>query len=216
LILYHYLNIFVKDQFGVSMIKYVFYSLIMIIIISSCSEQVEETQPKYEELIFNVDTTLLGKKVLVKSAGIVFSTPKGYDQMDPEMFQNLKQSMLNIEGFRHFPMLAAISESQQGIMLFLKLFPEDTTIDHITFQQVEKVLQPKDTSIKVKKHFFTKDSINILQFIVDTGKLLDFKLFFHDKDSNLYEIDYIFINKEEYRKDLKAVESSIGSLKINL
>jgi hypothetical protein len=186
----------------------------VLIIIGSCSEQ-DQPQQGNEELIFNVDSTLLGKRVSVKSAGIEFYAPRDFEQMDTEMFQNLKQSMLSLEGFNHFPLLAAVNRSQKGIFLFLKLFPEDSLIKHITFDNVAKVLQPKDTSVKVNKHIFTKDSIDILQYIVDAGNILDLKLFFHDKDSNLYEIDYIFITKEEYKNYSRAIESSIGSLKIH-
>jgi hypothetical protein len=193
--------------------RYIFLAIFIVFALFSCSEK-EEVQV-YEELLFNVDTSLLGKKVSIRSAGLEFFAPKGYEQMDDQLFQNLKQSLLNVEGFRHFPMLAAINESQRGILLFLKLFPQDSTTQHITFDHVENVLQPKDTNVKVNKHFFRKDSIDILQYIVDTGQILDFKLFFHDKDSNLYEIDYIFLTKDEYRENSRAIESSIGSLKFH-
>jgi hypothetical protein len=196
------------------MIRFCSLMLLVFIIIVSCSEQ-DLPEQEYEELIFNVDSTLLGKKVSVNSAGIEFYAPRGFEQMDPEIFQNLKRSMLNLKGFNHFPMLAAVNGSQKGIFLFLKLFPEDSLIKHIAFDKIEKVLQPKDTSVKVNKIIFKKDSIDFLQYIVDVGNILDLKLFFHDKDSNLYEIDYIFITKDEYRNYSRAIESSIGSLKIH-
>jgi len=196
------------------MLRNILYVTFFAIILSSCSEK-QAPPPLYEELIFNVDTALLGKKVYVKSAGIEFYAPRAYEQMDSQMFQNLKQSLLNIEGFRHFPMLAAINDDQMGIFLFLKLFPLDSTVQHITFSQVETVLQPKDTSVQVNKNFFRKDSIDILQYVIDTGQIFDLKLFFHDKDSNLYELDYIFLSKDKYKNNSRAIESSIGSLKIH-
>ncbi len=195
------------------MIRNILITISIILMLCSCSGKKDE--PVYEKIIFNVDTTLLGKRITIKSAGLEFYSPKGYVQMDDQMFQNLKTSLLNLEGFKHFPMLAAVSESQTGILLFIKLFPEDSTLVHLPFSYVEKVLQPKDTNVTLNKATFTKDSIDILQYLVDTDETVNFKLFFHDKDSNLYELDYIFVSKEDYKKNIRAIESSIGSLKIN-
>lgn len=195
------------------MLKFFQYFCASLLMLTACNDSKEE--PVYQEMSFRVDTTLLGKRVTVRSQGIEFYSPKDFQRMDDNIFKDLRKTMLSLEGFRHFPLLAAMSKDQKGILLFLKLFPEDTSISHLTFKHVENVLKPMDSTVSVKKAYYTKDSINILQYLVDTGKSIDFKLFFHDKDSNLYELDYMYIDRNEYAKNIRAIESSIGSLKIN-
>ena len=189
------------------------YSLLTLFLLSTCSERNE--QPAYEEMIFNVDSNLLGKKVRINSAGIEFHFPKGFEQVDSQMFEQLRQSLLKLKGFKHSPLLATINSDQTAILLFLRIFPKDSSIKKLTFAHVEEILQPNDTSTTINIAKFTKDSIKILQYLVDTGNSIDFKLFFHDKDTNLYELDYLFLSRDEYAKNIKAIESSIGSLRIH-
>jgi hypothetical protein len=60
---------------------------------------------------------------------------------------------------------------------------------------------------------FLKDNILFTQYLIQDENRINFKLLFFNPKDQLIQFDYI-LQKDSYVLELKAIESSIGSIKL--
>lgn len=188
-------------------------SILLLCLISfSCNSNDESG--KLNRLNFEIDSTKLAAEVKLNNYKLSFHPPVNLVHSD-EFFNKL---------------VSGIAKNDPN-MNELVTKPIDAFVDNdfnvLVVSGIESGL--KDTAIAglskitalVKKQFkpenakyaeFLKDDIKIGQFLIQDSINVIFKLLLENPDKKVLQFDYI-IPQKNYKNEIKAIESSIGSIK---
>ena len=165
-------------------------------------------------LSFDVDTELLGNELVLEELGLTVSPPKNCKPLQPQVYKEflsrLSEKMNPVDSLLIEP--KALFFDQQNNILF-SVSKINFTDSISTVGDYEKELMKKFSTLDAKKVIFEYKNFTIHQLRVISNDSILFKLIVLQKE-NFIQLDYI-IPKQGYHNYLKAIESSIGSLKSN-
>lgn len=178
----------------------------------ACDKKTESNNSNPEEIHFVVNKTLLGNKINYDNL-FEFYIPKLLTKQvsDSDKFQEQLNSFLN--------------DSIKVSLLYV--FTDSTEENHLSVSRIilnyeipgnpvdyySKLIGNTDLFNSGSKAKFLKDGLLISQFITNHNNHIIIKILFQPKENYLIQFDYIF-NEENYRQEVRSIESSIGSIKI--
>ena len=184
-----------------------------LVIIFLFSKQVSLEDETYPTLSFHVDETLLDTSVSDPNLNIKMSPPKGWlhinsvslAQINAELNAQLRQ------GQEHVSLQWIFWQESLGAACCVSS-DDKASLDGFV-NSWASILKGMYPSAKVLRTAFLKDGLLIYQFMIDTREIVHIKLIFKSDENPVCAVDYL-IPKNVYMKELRAIESSIGSIQI--
>jgi len=189
-------------------------SLIIVIIsfLLSCSKQDKASPPQVTELTFEVDSTKLELASVDQNLGIQFNAPKGWTPITQSLFVKFSKqdSTIFLKG-THFminPSSIFLNKDDKSLLYISQIqgIGDSTSVD-----KYKDLIQRNFSPTKVGDFF--KENILFTQYLIQDEIRINFKLLFFNSNKQLIQFDYI-APKNAYVLELKAIESSIGSIKL--
>ena len=175
-----------------------------------CSKQNKTSSPEVTELAFEVDSTRLELTRHDQYLGIQFNSPKGWTLTPKTLFEafSKQESSTFLEGsdFKISPISIFLNQEKKSILYISQMhgFQDSTSVDKYK-DLIQRIFSPN------KVGDFFKDNILFTQYLIQDENRVNFKLLFFNSKNQLIQFDYIVPNNF-YISELKAIESSIGSI----
>jgi len=161
------------------------------------------------EIKFNIDQTLLSKSSYIDS-NFFISFPNNITSLDIELFNQYK-SVIESDSTSYFSLkLIKALTSEDNLSCFITKVDYDGNIINSLDSSYFNALKNNFSTKNLVLWKFIYNSLDIIQYIITTPEIVRIKLFIINLN-DYYQIDYI-IPYSLYEKNLKSIESSIGSL----
>lgn len=186
------------------------FLIVALAVLFCCSKREDESQPRTDELMFEVDSTKIEPLTRFEEWGIAVHAPSEWNFVEEKLLSELDQKVMardvSDSAFLCLPVAIFLQRDNQSV-LFISNVPGVTdSTSLITYQHlIQEKLAPR------KSGFFLKDQIAFSQFLIQDAQHVNFKLLFQNPKHQLIQFDYI-IPITSYISELKAVEASIGSI----
>ena len=190
---------------------------ITIIGFSGCDPSNTKQQP-YETLSFNVDETQLEPVVTDTVLKIAIAAPKNWKQIDDSMLAqvvNKLEPQLTPQDLQIVPRWIFLNEDSRAICIVSKLNGVETAPDDTLLETLTTAYRNQFPNAKVQQTIFMKDAFRIHQLMVIAADFVLIKLICDAPETLVFEVDY-HVPRDVYQTELRAIESSIGSIQSNL
>ena len=169
----------------------------------------------YETLVFNVDETRLESAVTDTTLRIKMAAPKNWKKVDDSM---LAQAINKLEaqltqGLQMVPRWIFLNEGSRAMCIVSNLKGVDIAPDETLLKTLETAYQDKFPNATVQRAIFMKDAFRIHQLMVIAADFVLIKLICDAPESLVFEVDY-HVPRDVYKTELRAIESSIGSINL--
>ena len=136
--------------------------------------------------------------------------PTNIKSLDIELYNKYKL-VIESDSISYFPLqLIKAFTSEDNLSCFITKINYDGNLLHSLDSSYFNALQYNFSTKNVVLGEFNYNGFDVIQYIITTPEIVRIKLFIINL-SNYYQIDYI-IPYYLYRKNIKFIESSIGSL----
>ena len=191
--------------------------LLFSIVISSfigCDSPNPQKQP-YETLVFNVDETLLEPIVTDTELKIKIAAPKNWKEIDDAMLTQVisKLDTQRIQGIQMVPRWIFVNGSSRAMCVVSKLNGVGIAPDEALLKTLTTAYQNQFPKATVQQAVFIKDAFRIHQLMVIATDFVRIKLICDAPETLVFQVDY-HIPKDVYQTELRAIESSIGSINL--
>ena len=196
------------------MIKHITRFVILIGALSwliACNQP--QTSSGLTEMQFDVDSALLADSLVVDSIlGLSFYTPKHWVKSEIGILSLPEETL---QGQHLVPEHYYMHPTDSSTMLVATL--KNLSNEQIAMMRVDfyKIFNSQGIWNDVQHASFSFNDLNADQFLMHNDKIINFKLLVSAKSAapngKRFSIDYI-IPRSHYEKNIKSVESSIGSL----
>ncbi len=183
-----------------------------------CSGQGDGNKPSDDELYFNIDKNLLGEAEQLDEYRFSLNPPKNWLSVNEELFAalvketaNSADNELNIE---YKPLKMFFDENFGSLLSVIHVKAGNDTLSGKAFEQAYiAMLDQNFPSGNPQKGSFTKNNKRFTQYLIQDDKRVAFKLIFLDQSGQVIQLDYN-VDANRYIHELKAIESSIGSVSL--
>lgn len=167
----------------------------------------------YETLEFNVDETQLEPVIKDTELNITIAAPKNWKKIDDSMFAQVitRLDIQLTEDIKLVPRWIFLNESSRAMSVVSKLEGVEIAPDETLLSNIITAYRSQFPNATVKPAMFMKDALRIHQVMVIGSDFVLIKLICDAPETSVFEVDY-HISKDVYRTELKAIESSIGSI----
>lgn len=194
-------------------LKVIITFITLIFFTGACDKKTESVKANPEEIHFTVNETLLGNKIIHDENLFEFYVPilltvqendfsKIEQQLNSVLHDGIELSLLNVW---------TDSVKENSLSVSRIILNDKILIDPIDYYS--EVIGNTDLFKSASKAKFLKDGLLISQFITNHNQHIIIKIIFQPKENYLIQFDYIF-NEENYKQEVRSIESSIGSIKI--
>jgi hypothetical protein len=178
----------------------------------SCGGNGEEKKPN--RLSFNIDSALIAPEADIEGYKVSFNPPAGLARSE-EFLKKLNSGVeiSNREQKEIFtrPVDVFVDSSFNIVVVSaVESAVKDSAAGGLA--KVTGAIKKQFSAEKMKFAEFLKDDIRISQFLIQDSVNVIFKLLLENPDKKIMQFDYI-IPQRNYRNEIKAIESSIGSIK---
>ena len=190
---------------------------ITIIGFSGCDPSNTKQQP-YETLSFNVDETQLEPVVTDTVLKIAIAAPKNWKQIDDSMLAqvvNKLEPQLTPQNLQIVPRWIFLNEGSRAMCVVSELNGVETAPDDTLLETLTTAYRNQFPNAKVQQTIFMKDAFRIHQLMVIAADFVLIKLICDAPETLVFEVDYR-VPRDVYQTELRAIESSIGSIQSNL
>ena len=169
----------------------------------------------YETLAFNVDKTLLEPVITDTTLKMTIAAPKAWEKTDDTMLtQVIDQVSPHItQGLQMVPRWVFLNEQSRAICIVSRLEGIEITPNDTLLQSLETAYLDKFPKATVQRTAFLKDALRIHQLMVGAPDFVLIKLICDAPESLIFEVDYV-VPRNVYETELRAIESSIGSINL--
>lgn len=193
-----------------SFIIIAFITLITLLLF--CSKPDKTSSQEVAELVFEVDSTRLELTSHDRYLSIQFNSPKGWTLIPKRLFEafSKQDSSIFLQGadFKITPISIFLNQESKSLLYISQIHGIQ---DSASVDKYKALIQRTFSPTKVGD--FLKDNILFTQYLIQNENHVNFKLLFFNSKNQLVQFDYI-IPKDFYVSELKAIESSIGSIKL--
>lgn len=193
------------------------FSLI-IFSLPGCQNQ-KEPETGLRQIQFNVDSNLLSQEVIDSSSKFLFMPPKEWKLINKKLFKDvLDKNNLQLkqeEKILIAPLYIFMDDSMNCLLNIsrIQLKEENKSQTKSTIAIYEEELLRKFGKEKLKRAEYLKGNLAITQYLINENNEVNFKIIFFDENKNLVQFDYV-TSLDVYPKEIKAIESSIGSIQL--
>ena len=170
----------------------------------------------HETLVFNVDETRLEPAVTDTVLKITIAAPKNWKKIDDSMFAqvvNKLESQLTPQDLQMVPRWIFLNEDSRAMCVVSKLDGVETAPDETLLENLTTAYRNQFPNATVRQAIFMKDAFRIHQLMVIATDFVRIKLICDAPETLIFEVDY-HIPRDVYQTELKAIESSIGSINL--
>lgn len=183
--------------------------IILLFSIISCSSN-NNINNGFEEVILNVDSNLLSKTPTTIDNIFQITYPLDFNKIDDNNFKKIKMAIESeTTSFFRLSPLVIYKSSNGNTSILSKIISEENVFNKIDTTYHNLLAENfRTNNINIGK--IKINGINAIQYLINTKDTVIIKLILNVNNS-YYQIDYI-IPLEIYEKELKKIESSIGSI----
>jgi hypothetical protein len=179
-----------------------------------CDSPNTKKQP-YKTLVFNVDKTQLEPVITDTVLKIKIAAPRNWKMIDNSMFAqvvNKLDSQLTGD-IKLVPRWIFLNEGSRAMCVVSKLDSVDIALNETLLKMLTTAYRERFPNAKVEQTIFMKDTFRIHQLMVVAADFVLIKLICDAPETHVFEVDY-HIPRDVYQIELKAIESSIGSINL--
>ena len=200
-----------KNRLG--FLQFLLFSIIISCFVGCDSPHVKK-QP-YETLVFKVDENRLEPMVTDPTLRIEMAPPKNWKKIDDSM---LTQVISNsdtqlIQGLQIVPRWIFLNEGSQAICVVSKLDGVEIAPDETLLKTLTTAYRDRFPNASVQQAIFIKDAFRVHQLMVIAADFVLIKLICDAPETLIFEVDYR-VPRDVYQTELRAIESSIGSINL--
>ena len=190
------------------------FKILLIILISivllNCTK--DKTKEKPETLTFNVDSLLIGEQYTNTEIGISFYPPKEWNQISSDLMVSIEQSLQEMEDSSAVDIILqnVFLNQKNSCICFLSTFQKTMPAAQIRDAYLTE-LYAGDIQGSVTEGSYLHNGFNIRQLIHVQDDQVTIKLICISDDEHIFLLDYI-VPSQFYRQNIRAIESSIGTL----
>ena len=179
-----------------------------------CDSPNPQKQP-YETLIFKVDETQLEPTVTDTMLRIKIAAPKNWKEIDDAMLVQVTNKLDTqlIQGIQMVPRWIFLNESSRAMCVVSELNGVEIAPDEALLKTLETAYRSQFPKATVQQTIFMKNAFRIHQLMVIAADFVLIKLICDAPETLVFEVDY-HIPKDVYQTELRAIESSIGSINL--
>ena len=182
-----------------------------------CSRESTEGRGQLQEMVFEVDSTLIGDRMVLSEDSIVFHPPAGWEWAGREVMAAVQERTRTADdesgAFEVEPIFLFTDGSSMSILSVSRIhMRQDSLSDESFLNEYRSFVGELPASSRVQEDAFLKEGCRIRQFLIQDEARIVFKLLFKNHRGNWFQFDYI-VFREEYPEEVEAIESSIGSIK---
>ena len=179
-----------------------------------CDPPNVKKQP-YETLVFNVDETRLEAEVTDTTLRIKIAAPKHWKKIDDSMHQQVVNTLDTepIQGLEIVPRWVFLNESSGAMCVVSKLNSVEITPDETLLETLTTAYQNQFPNATVQQAIFMKDVFRIHQLMVIAADFVRIKLICDAPETLVFAVNY-HVPRDVYESELRAIESSIGSINL--
>jgi len=187
------------------------FCLITLLLFSACGQRAEDPSG-VPVMAFEVNEALLGEAVRLDAHGLVFSPPRGWKGASADLLEEINTTVFEKEASVRQESIKVFYDADAGSFLSVTLVQVDGggSFEEQT-EQFANLLSSQQTSVSYRKAAFNKDGLHLVQFMGQSQGMINFKLLLASGGGDLLQFDYV-VPMAHYPEQVKAVESSIGSL----
>jgi hypothetical protein len=179
--------------------------LSMLFIISCNADDYEQ---KDETMQFYVDTSLLSTSIYLEDSNISLRPPLGWDAISDIEFEQLSKSIQNGDNIFDIRLNRVFKSVDGALMIISQVQSKLYNFGYVPPDYVD-LLSEQFNIENIPTLKFPINKIPIIQYLINTDDFVIIRFFIGSNIS--YQIDYI-IPRNIYEKELKKIESSIGSI----
>lgn len=186
--------------------------ILFLFFLIACEERTDSGNSSLDEVLFTVDRNLLGNKIINETNSIEFYVPKLLTQSENN-FKSIEDQLnayLTEEIDFTLQYVWTDSMKENSLLVSKIILPAELINDPI--ENYSELLRNTGLYHKAAHTKFLKDGMVISQFITNHNNYVIIKIIFQPRETKLIQFDYIF-NKENYKQEVRSIESSIGSIK---
>ncbi len=190
-----------------------FVILLFIIIFAGCVK--EQAKTKYTEIAFNVDTSLLTEEYICPDHVITFNPPKGWEIISLDLLDSIKSNIIASEDSSEFKvvLINVFINTEKTFTCFLSTFESELMADDLRENYLDG-FRMINQNISLNEGSFAHNELDFHQTIFVKDNYVTIKLITTINNKDVFMIDYI-IPFKYYEEELRAIESSIGTIKMN-
>ena len=184
--------------------------LTLLLVFVGCKSS--KTEDKHPSLEFQIDPALLEPKIQDKELGIEISPPAGWEKSDSTFsnsgtLKELRAIEMLVGNPKHF-----FQHNQTNSLCILSKFATNSVKNtENLILKAKSGLEKQFPSAKISTATFLKDKILVYQIMLLSPEYVILKLVCELDKLKAFEVVYI-LPKNAYTDQLRAIESSIGSI----
>ena len=184
----------------------------MIIGFVGCDSPNAKKQP-YETLVFKVDENRLEPMITDTTLRIKMAAPKNWKKIDSSMLAQVinKLDPHLMQDLQIVPRWIFLNEDSQAICVVSKLDGVEIVPDKTLLETLTTAYRNQFPNATVQQTIFMKDAFRIHQLMVIAADFVLIKLICDAPETLVFEVDYR-VSRDVYQTELRAIESSIGSI----
>lgn len=181
-------------------------------------ENKQNNETGLKQIQFNVDLNTLAGEVSDSVLKFFFKPPKDWKLIDEKLFNKVEDNndvQLNQKGdISIIPLYIFMDDSLKCLLNISQIqFKDKSKTNDDKLAEYEKALFKKYGKEKLKRAEFLKEDLPLIQYMLNDNGKVNFKILIYNKVKELIQFDYV-TDMSFYPKEIKAIESSIGSIQL--
>ena len=171
----------------------------------------------YETLTFKVDETRLEPAIEDTMLRIKIAAPKNWKKIDDSMLTQVINELDTqpTPELQLVPRWIFFNEDSRAMCIVSELNGIETAPDEPLLEILTTAYRNQFPNAKVQQAVFMKDAFRVHQLMVIAPDFVRIKLICDAPETLVFEVDY-HVPRDVYQTELRAIESSIGSIQPNL
>ena len=170
----------------------------------------------YETLVFKVDETLLEPPMMDATLRIKIAAPKDWKKIDDSMLAQIVNKLEiqpTPQELQITPRWIFLNEGSRAMCIVSKLNGVEIAPGETLLKTLKTAYRNQLPNATVQGTVFMKDAFHIHQLMVIATDFVLIKLICDAPKTLVFEVDYR-VPRDVYQTELRAIESSIGSINL--
>jgi hypothetical protein len=179
--------------------------------VASCDSP-KQKKPETETLNFRVDESLLEPRITDPHLQISLAPPKNWYLVEQSVLDKVRSSLHGLETGEHINMKwVFLNQELGGVCTVSELVSPTNERGEVLVDRLERECKSAYPDAEVKGGVFMKDDLRIHQVMAISSDSVAIKMLIDGPAIRLFALDYV-VPKRFYARELRAIESSIGSI----
>ncbi|HHE39289.1 MAG TPA: hypothetical protein ENL20_12055 [Candidatus Cloacimonetes bacterium] len=182
--------------------------ILSILALTNCSNKKQGNDK--DQIIFHVDSLLLDSTYTNSKLEIDFKPPKNWKVISDELMESIKANTETISDSINIDLQKVFMNKDISGFCFISTFEENYHSRNFVKDYILEI-KKKNSEKSIKEGNFLYNDFKIMQLSIFDQDNINLKLIIQSQKQKTFLIDYI-IPMKFYEDNLRAIESSIGSL----